>query len=391
MNSTGSLNTTFMIDLNLIGNRIKELRRQKGLTQIEFAKILSVSFQAVSNWERGITPPDIENLINIASYFGVLVDTLLSPINENLYLGIDGGGTKTELAVVSASGSVLKRIIKPGCNPNDIGFEKTAEIITSGINEILVEYPTVKSIFCGIAGASTGNFSDKLYAILNNIYPKVETKIQSDAANLFAICDQADIALISGTGSVALVKSGVGFKRLGGWGYLFDRAGSAYDIGRDAIAEALKEEDTLKEPSAINRMLCEKMNTTSVWEHINSLYNGGKSYIASFAPLVFDAYKEGDPIAHSIIDENAKALATLLNEGVDLYGANPIAVANGGLFEHYSDILTYHIKKYSNVNLIVSDLPPIYGACRKACSIAYCQESSSFYENFKKTYGELKK
>ena len=69
MNSTGSLNTTFMIDLNLIGNRIKELRCQKGLTQIEFAKILSVSFQAVSNWERGITPPDIENLINIASYF----------------------------------------------------------------------------------------------------------------------------------------------------------------------------------------------------------------------------------------------------------------------------------------------------------------------------------
>ena len=380
-----------MIDLNLIGNRIKELRRQKGLTQIEFAKILSVSFQAVSSWERGITPPDIENLINIASYFGVLVDTLLSPINENLYLGIDGGGTKTELAVVSASGSVLKRIIKPGCNPNDIGFKKTAEIITSGINEILVEYPTVKSIFCGIAGASTGNFSDKLYAILNKIYPKVETKIQSDAVNLFAICDQADIALISGTGSVALVKSGVGFKRLGGWGYLFDRAGSAYDIGRDAIAEALKEEDTLKEPSAINRMLCEKMNTTSVWEHINSLYNGGKSYIASFASLVFDAYKEGDPIAHYIIDENAKALATLLNEGVDLYGANPIAVANGGLFEHYSDILTYHIKKYSNVNLIVSDLPPIYGACRKACSIAYCQESSSFYENFKKTYGELKK
>jgi N-acetylglucosamine kinase-like BadF-type ATPase len=380
-----------MIDLNLIGNRIRELRRQRGLTQIEFAKILSVSFQAVSSWERGITPPDIENLINIASYFGVLVDTLLSPINENLYLGVDGGGTKTEFAVVSASGSVLKRIIKPGCNPNDIGFEKAAEIITSGINDILIEYPTVKSIFCGIAGSSTGNFREKLCAILNKIHPKVETKIQSDAVNLFAICDQADIALISGTGSVALVKSGTGYKRLGGWGYLFDRAGSAYDVGRDAIAEALKEEDTLKKPSAISRMLCKKMNTTSVWEHINALYNGGKSYIASFASLVFDAYQEGDAIAYSIIDKNAQALANLLNEGAALYGVNPIAIANGGLFEHYSDILTHHIKKYSSVNLIVSDLPPIYGACRRSCSIACCQESSSFYENFKKTYVELKK
>ena len=55
-----------MIDLNLIGNRIRDLRHQKGLTQSEFAKILSVSFQAVSSWDRGITPPDIENLINMS-------------------------------------------------------------------------------------------------------------------------------------------------------------------------------------------------------------------------------------------------------------------------------------------------------------------------------------
>ena len=36
-----------MLDLNLIGSRIKELRIKKGLTQSEFAKVLSVSFQAV--------------------------------------------------------------------------------------------------------------------------------------------------------------------------------------------------------------------------------------------------------------------------------------------------------------------------------------------------------
>ena len=119
-----------MLDLNLIGSRIKELRIKRGLTQTEFAKILSVSFQAVSNWERGIAPPDIENLVSIASYFGVLIDTLLAPINENLYLGIDGGGTKTEFALVTADGHILKRIIEGGSNPNDIGISGTEKLIS---------------------------------------------------------------------------------------------------------------------------------------------------------------------------------------------------------------------------------------------------------------------
>ena len=380
-----------MINPALIGSRIRELRHQKGLTQGEFAKILSVSFQAVSSWERGIAPPDIENLMRIASYFGVLVDTLLSPINEDLYLGIDGGGTKTEFALISSSGCVLKRVIKSGCNPNDIGIEKTENIISSGINDILVEYPTVKSIFCGISGISTGNYTEKLCSALKRIYPQAKIKVMSDAFNLFALYDGADIALISGTGSVAFVKSGDEYKRIGGWGHLFDSAGSAYDIGRAAIVKALSEEDALKEPSRINLMLREKMNSSSVWEHINSLYSGGKSYIASFASVVFDAYKEGDGDAYLIIDENAKALASLLSRGVSLYNAKPLAVASGGIFEHHSEILVKHIEKYSEVKLAVSDLPPIYGACRKAMELSCQKEDDGFYENFKRTYGDMKK
>ena len=93
-----------MIDLKLIGKRIRELRLEKNLTQSEFASVLMVSFQAVSNWERGIAPPELENLIRIAAYFDVLVDDLLSPESENLYLGIDGGGTKTEFALLQKNG-----------------------------------------------------------------------------------------------------------------------------------------------------------------------------------------------------------------------------------------------------------------------------------------------
>ena len=380
-----------MIDLELLGNHIRELRHKKGLTQSEFADILSVSFQAVSNWERGITPPDIENLVRIASYFGILVDSLLSPITEDVYIGIDGGGTKTEFVAVSGTGTVLKRIVKAGCNPNDGGYGRTEELICEGINEIISEHPSVKSIFGGIAGMTTGNYADRLYTSLKKLFPKVDIQIKTDAFNIFGLCDDADMAVISGTGSVVFVKSKDSYKRLGGWGYLFDRAGSAYDIGRDAVCSALKEEDMQSPPSLLSKMLLKRMNTATVWEHINTLYGKGKPYIAELASVVFDAYCEGDQTARQIIDDNARALAELLNMGVELYGTAPTAIASGGMFEHYGDIMISHIAKHSDVKVIVGGLPPIYGACRNACIAALHETPDDFYENFKKTYGELTK
>ena len=90
----------------------------------------------------------------------------------------------------------------------------------------------------------------------------------------------------------------------------------------------------------------------------------------------------------SSIRQLSKALAMLLDAGVDIYGVKPLAIASGGVFEHYSDIMIPHIKKYSKVELLIIDLPPIFGACRYACSMAGHNISESFTKNFKISYGE---
>ncbi|MBQ8849110.1 MAG: XRE family transcriptional regulator [Clostridia bacterium] len=379
-----------MLDINNLGNRIKELRKQRGLTQNAFAEELHVSFQAVSNWERGIAPPELENLIKIAAYFGVLVDDLLRSQRDDLFLGIDGGGTKTEFLLVTAEGYVQRRLVKSGCNPNDVGYSKMTSLILDGIGDILREFQSVKSVFCGIAGISTGDYAKRLYDELKKRYPHIKIQIKNDSFNLFALDERADMAVISGTGSVVFIKDGDAYKRLGGWGYLLDDAGSAYDIGRDALRAALREEDMKEEPSLMSRLLRKKLNTSTVWEHVNTVYNEGKPYIACLASVVFDAYQKGDKKAVEIIDKNAKALAELLNSGVKLYGASSVAIASGGLFEHYADIMTNRIGRYSDVKLIISELPPIYGACVNAHSMSKCECSAEFYENFKKTYGGMK-
>lgn len=60
-----------------LANNLRELRKNKNLTQEELAGYLNISPQAISKWERGEGFPDIAMLPVIANYFGITIDTLL--------------------------------------------------------------------------------------------------------------------------------------------------------------------------------------------------------------------------------------------------------------------------------------------------------------------------
>ena len=63
------------MDVSVIGKNISALRKEKGMKQEELARVVGVSAQAVSKWERGGVP-DCELLPMIADYFGVSIDSL---------------------------------------------------------------------------------------------------------------------------------------------------------------------------------------------------------------------------------------------------------------------------------------------------------------------------
>ena len=60
-----------------LGERIAELRKAAGLSQLDLAKALEVSRQAVSKWETGEGKPDIDNLLPLAKLLHTTVDYLL--------------------------------------------------------------------------------------------------------------------------------------------------------------------------------------------------------------------------------------------------------------------------------------------------------------------------
>lgn len=60
-----------------IGLYLKDLRKQKGLTQEEFSELLGVSNRSISRWENGVNMPTLELLLEIAKYYEVSMDEIL--------------------------------------------------------------------------------------------------------------------------------------------------------------------------------------------------------------------------------------------------------------------------------------------------------------------------
>lgn len=87
---------------NVLGKKIARLRRERGITQAELAEQLHFTYQAVSNWERGVSEPDSETLVRLAAYFGVSTDELLGAAGERVSAARSyprAGEGKTSLAI----------------------------------------------------------------------------------------------------------------------------------------------------------------------------------------------------------------------------------------------------------------------------------------------------
>ena len=65
-----------------LGTRIAELRKQRGMTQLDLAEKMGVTDKAVSKWERDLSCPDINSIPNLAEILGVSVEELMQVKKE---------------------------------------------------------------------------------------------------------------------------------------------------------------------------------------------------------------------------------------------------------------------------------------------------------------------
>ncbi len=79
-----------MMNMIKVGRKISALRKENNMTQMALAEKLNISYQAVSNWERGNSMPDIVKLPELASLFHVTIDDLLGEPSPIIIHAADG-------------------------------------------------------------------------------------------------------------------------------------------------------------------------------------------------------------------------------------------------------------------------------------------------------------
>lgn len=328
---------------------LKARRKAMGMTQKELAEKLGYSEKAVSKWENGTgMPPAVMFPMLSAVLETTMEELLIHERDIRYYLGIDGGGTKTEFLLADRDGKELKRVLLGTCNPNDIGMEATLAVLNQGIMEICGSLLKSQiSVFAGIAGSTTGDHKQRILAFLEkHRFGRIAADSDAKNAVAAALCGDDGIAVILGTGSIAFVQVNGESRRIGGFGYLLGDGGSGFSIGRDAIAAALTDEDGCSEPTILRRLVHEKCGGETIWDQVSQFYKGGKRLIAGYAPLVFEAYRLGDWAAKEILRKNMKAVARLIEGAASRLPqlSNIPVVLCGGLTRD-SDILIPILKE----------------------------------------------
>lgn len=319
---------------NFAGN-LKYLRKKLGLSQKDIAAATGFSEKTVSKWECGASIPDINTLFTIAGLLRTNINELFSD-NDNIYfLGIDGGGTKTDLALASADGNIIRSLKTDCCNPIDIGIQSSTKILRDAVYEICCGVPFSSIVaFAGIAGGTSAGMKEKLADFFGEFLFRA-FKNDSDNANIIeaGLGDRDGITLILGTGICAFSKLNGVFRRVAGWGYLIDDGGSAFNIGRDILNAYFCAVDGSGPATAIT----EEINALcpgGAQALLGIIYNDSKKTIASYAPVAFKLAAAGDKVAIDILKRNIFVAAHFIETAAKPFKTEPIPVVlAGGLTE----------------------------------------------------------
>ena len=334
----------------LFASNLKHLRKNAGMTQSQLGEKTGYTEKAISKWECGISTPPVNALFLLAGVFNTTIEGLFSHVQSpRYYLGIDGGGTKTDFVFADEKGKILQKLKLGPSNPIDSGFEYATSILNQGICTLTAGIPkNLISVFAGIAGGITGDMQTRIAEFLSQ-YHFFHAENGSDAENIIAagLGKNDGIVLIMGTGCSLFVQKDGNRHKIGGFGYLFDHGGSAYDIGNLAIRAACRAEDGSGDSTIIKDLLLKNLNTKTVAENLTYFYSIGKKGIASYAPLVFSAYRAGDKTAENILEQNMCTAAESVTAGGKYFDGREIirVVIVGGLTSE-SEILLPMLQKH---------------------------------------------
>ena len=289
-----------------------------------------------------------------------------------IYLGIDGGATKTQAAIATDE-HVLAMAMGGGTNLVRSSKQSVRIALHGAIAEACrkagIKAAQVDCICMGAAGVSDPANEVSLREMLAEIVHAdaiIVGDMKVSHASLFF--GDAGVAVSAGTGSIAWGRNERGDTgRAGGWGAAISDEGSGYWIGRTAVAATIRARDT-GERTALTARIVKAWQCRE--EEISRIASGSpQPDFAQMFPEVQEAAEDGDGIARGILEAAGGELASLgMIVARKLWrGGKPVAIGmTGGVFRRSPQVRrafydTVH-RELPEVRVRLSTRPPVLGA-----------------------------
>ncbi len=146
------------------------------------------------------------------------------------YLGVDGGGTKTEFVWIDETDKIVCREIGGSSNPNDIGKEQMITDMVAAVCKNMPADAESVNVCMGLSGLGFAGCKEELLLALKQIEKVAYVDVCSDVQiALDSAYEQDGCIVIMGTGSVGYLRKNGAHILIGGCGYIIDSSLSGYD------------------------------------------------------------------------------------------------------------------------------------------------------------------
>lgn len=297
-----------------------------------------------------------------------------------LFLGIDGGGTKTQAVIVDEHGRFHSTGLGGPSNYDDVGVPATqasvAQAVTAARQAADLTDAPFTAVFLGMAGVVSATDRAIITQIAQNLNlaPAEAVGVDHDCRIALAggLSGRPGMVQIAGTGSSTFGINAAGKSwRAGGWGQLLSDEGSGYWLGVQVLQTAVRAYDGRLPHTLLLDQVKQHLNLSDMNDIMHRIYSEGlsRTEIAALSPLAIAAAQAGDHTAWMLLQHGASLLADCV-----LAVANKLGFANGpselalvgGMFKAGTvferPFQEAVIAQLPHCRLIPAELPPVLGA-----------------------------
>ncbi|MGD0907814.1 MAG: BadF/BadG/BcrA/BcrD ATPase family protein [Candidatus Acidiferrales bacterium] len=310
-------------------------------------------------------------------------------------IGIDGGGTKTDCVLLNADGAVVGEGRGGPANPLRVGYEAAfgsiSEAAAKALKSSHLRTGDVTSVCAGIAGAGQRSTVRRTMVFLTHEFPRAIARVATDyeIALETAAGSGPGVILVAGTGSVAYGRNAGGqTARAGGYGPWIGDEGSAFEIGRRAVAAVARTRDHDAPVTLLAEMISSVLGCPDWDDLMQRIMKNPDDVFPKVFPVVAEAANADDSTAKEILFTAAIGLGNIAMVVVRRLGLKeqefPL-VKCGGVFGRSTmlDALLDSVLVSGALKAKISrlEVSPALGAARMAARLAESPSQAAIHGN----------